>query len=482
MNRRGAAAVTALLIVVGLLLAACSSGEGHPGVRGGRAAPSASSSPATTGTAAPLQSASAPHPLGAKWDWARVGQFSPYLRATGGGQTFYELVWCDVEQTQGTRDWSRVDRVAQQSINLGYQLALKIRVGTCWATGGRGEFVRGAKGKTESAMPQDMDLYTAFVRAAVQRYSAKGVHAYAVENEVNSPSMWAGSPEDLVRLVTAAATAIRGADPKASVVDPGISSTAYGIGIVSWLLGQGRDDEAVEAYRRYYVRRFPVRRSELPAVSDVGQLREVLKSDQARRNLAYLAAARDLALRRVVDVRQLHFYEPWNNVPLLLEYLRTQLPAGMPIEAWEVGLFWADGAPGDEARADEVVKVTTGLLAGGVRQVTWLPLAFDPTGRHSDEPRYGLLDPDGSVRASGQAFRSLAEISGGATVRGVHSAKLVGAAFGRAGGTTFVVWSSNGSTVPVSVSPASAGPAGTVLQPVRSGYVEVGTRATVIEV
>jgi hypothetical protein len=59
---------------------------------------------------------------------------------------------------------------------------LKLRVGTCWATGGSAQYERGSKGKTESLMPADLAAYRAWVRSAVTRYSAKGVNAYAIEN------------------------------------------------------------------------------------------------------------------------------------------------------------------------------------------------------------------------------------------------------------------------------------------------------------
>src|SRR5687767_5783340 len=43
----------------------------------------------TTG-AAGLQS-----PMGAKWDWGRFTEFSPFLTSVSGGRTYYEVVWCD---------------------------------------------------------------------------------------------------------------------------------------------------------------------------------------------------------------------------------------------------------------------------------------------------------------------------------------------------------------------------------------------------
>jgi len=125
--------------------------------------------------------------------------------------------------------------------------------------GDRGGHLRGKKRNTASALPDDLNAHRAFIDAAVRRYTALGVHEYAVENEPNAANFWQGTPEQLERLVTVPAAAIRAADPKALVVDPGISSTAYGAAIAKRLVDQGHPEEAVAAYRRSYARRFPVR-------------------------------------------------------------------------------------------------------------------------------------------------------------------------------------------------------------------------------
>jgi hypothetical protein len=387
-------------------------------------------------------------PLGAKWDWSRVDSFTPFLKAVPDGATFYELVWCKVEPRSGARDWSEVDRVVHASQRLGYQMYLKIRVGSCWATDGRGGQVRGKKRKTASAMPVDLAVYRGFVGDAVRRYAAMGVHEYAIENEPNAANFWEGTPEELERLAVEAASAIRDADPRALVVDPGVSSTAYGVAIAKRLLDSGQAEAAVAAYQRYYARRFPVRRRNLPQVSDEAGLRAALNDERARTNLAFLQLADRLAADGVVDIRQLHFYEPWQNVSALLDYLRATLPPRFPIQAWEVGMFWVNGTDDPKARAAEAVKTVASLLAGGVRPVIWLPLAFDPGGRHIGEPRYGLLDPDGRVRPAGDAIRTMAAAAGqGDSVRDVRAASVSGVAFGDADSTMLVLWSDGQATV-----------------------------------
>jgi hypothetical protein len=432
------ARLLALVATLAVAVSACTAGRERP------------SSPTTLATQQPPSgqpSGGQPvereeGPLGAKWDWSRLDSFTPFLKGVPGGATFYELVWCKVEPRSGERDWSDVDRVVDASQRLGYQMYLKIRVGSCWATDGRGGHVRGKKRKTASAMPVDLAAYRGFVGDAVRRYAAMGVHEYAIENEPNAANFWEGTPEELERLAVEAAAAIRDADPKALVVDPGVSSTAYGVAIAKRLLESGQAEAAVAAYQRYYARRFPVRGRNLPQVRDEAELRAALDGEQARINLAFLQLADRLAANGVVDIRQLHFYESWQNVPALLDYLRATLPPRFPIQAWEVGMFWVDGNDDSKARADEAVKTVALLLAGGVRPVIWLPLAFDPGGRHTGEPRYGLLDPDGKVRPAGDAIRAMAAAAGrGGSVREARAASISGVAVGGADSTMLVLWS-----------------------------------------
>lgn len=460
-THRRRARFTVLLLALSLAAAACSGSHDGRSARGGaagqRSQGPAEESPGASGdlyTGPPASGA--PKPLGMKWDWQRVNSFAPYLQTLSGGSTFYEVVWCDVQpQPDGARDWSTPDRVATAGRKLGYSVFLHIRVGSCWATGGRGA-ERGRKNRTASAMPLDLDAYQAFVRATVERYSALGVHEYSVENEANGAGFWAGTAEQYDKLVRLAAGVIRSADPRAKVLDCGISSTAYGVGIADRLLQQGREADAVAAYQSYYGRRFPVRGRELPQVADVGELRAALAGDQSRRNLDFLAVDQRLAADRVIDAHQLHFYESWVNAPALLGYLHDVLPAGFPIEAWEVGEFWPDAPDDKQVQAAEVTKMTALLLGGGVRPVIWLPLSFSPGGRHDSEIRFGLLDPDGSTRPSGDAFARLAAAAEGASVRPVSAGAVAGVAFSRGDQSTLVLWSETGGTLPAPPMPGAA--------------------------
>ena len=428
--------------VAALLLAGCTSDR--------QPAPAPSVTlPATGGTTV----------FGAHWDWNRYDQFVPYLKKLRGSSTYHELSWCDVEKTQGSPDWSALDRIARRSRDLGISLDLKIRVGTCWATGGTAQHTRGRANKTESRMPLDMAAYQSFVRDLVTRYRPYGVTRYAIENEVNAAQYWAGNPQQYAELVRAAAQAVHAADPRARVADSGISSVAMGFGIVNRLLTAGRPADAVAAYRAYFARRIGTRGRQIPEVTDEAGLRAALDQPANDRNLAYLAATERLLDDGTVQVRQLHFYEHPDGLTPLLDYLAAETPAGVPIGAWEVGRF-DKAADADPALvAAEMTKVAARLAAGGITDVVWLPLAYNPDNRAGAEVRYGLLDPDGRERSAGAYLAQLAALARGATATPIDQDGLAGVAFSGRRGTSMVVWSP---AAPVEVKLPARSLAGTV--------------------
>ncbi|MEV7624951.1 hypothetical protein [Actinoplanes sp. NPDC089786] len=413
-----------------LLLAACTSDPAPPPPPPTSAAPAPAPAPSQKGRTV----------FGAHWDWNRYQQFEPYLRKLAGSSTYYELSWCDIEKTQGSPDWAPLDAIAAKSRDLGIHLDLKIRIGTCWATGGTAQHTRGEAGKTESRMPQDLAAYRTFVETLVKRYKPLGVTRYAIENEVNAQQYWAGTPEEYETLVRAAAEAVHAADPAAQVVDSGISSVAMGMGIADRLLEAGQNDQAVAAYTAYFARRVGTRGRQIPQVSDPAGLQKALGNQVNQRNLAYLAVTDKLLADKVVQVRQLHFYEHPDGVPPLLDLLKATTPAGVPISAWEVGRFEksADAAPA--VVADEMTKVTATLAAAGIVDVVWLPLAFNPGNRAGAEVRAGLLEPGGAERPAGAALAGLAGAGRGAVASPVAQDGLAGVAFS-GDGTRIVAWS-----------------------------------------
>jgi hypothetical protein len=383
-------------------------------------------------------------PIGAKWDWPRYNVFAPYLGTMTGGFTTYEVVWCNIEAEPGRWRWADVDKVVEQTRAMGISVGLKLRVGACWATTSGAINVRGKRGKTESVPPTDMTQYETFIRRAVKRYAPLGVHEWAIENETNSDAMWRGTIDEYVQLAQTASKNIHRIDPDAVVVDPGLSSSTDGIGVVAWLLDQGRADQALAAYNTYFARRTQSR-DQLPPAASLPALRAIMADSKATSALAWLEMDRRLLQEGVFDVRQVHFYETWVNVPVLMAWLSTQDPPRTPVEVWEVGQYWIDSTATDQSRAEEAVKTLVLFLGSGARRVVWLPLSYNPDGRNADEPRYGLVDPNGTVRPAGAAVADLTALARGADVTPVSRSGVQGVILTRGDVSSLILWTISGS-------------------------------------
>ncbi len=399
---------------------------------------------------APAVAAAASSPaLGTKTDWSRLGVMKQYLQSLGGGVTFYEVAWCDVEKQPGLLDWSNPDTVINQAQSVGFTTMIKIRVGQCnWITGKPPKYLRGKQQKTESSMPKDLHAYTTFVKQVVQRYSGQGVKEYAVENEVNSASFWDGTPEEYSRLVTVAARAIHNVDPQVKVVDGGISSTASGYGVAERLLQLGRTQTAIDSYNQYFSRRIGTRGEQIVSVDNEVQLRHALDSEQGKRNLEFLKATNHLVAAHVVDVRQVHFYEDWSALPALLDYLDAVTPAGTPLEMWELGSFLGTSQLSEAQRNADLVKAIAIALSVGVSKVIWLPLNVDPAS--GDDRLYGLLSARGTMQAASVAFAALSHAARGGTPVAIKDSGIVGLAFDKGSHSTAFIWS-DCAPVPVSL-------------------------------
>jgi hypothetical protein len=427
-------ATRVLVVTVLCLSAACSGSEGQPAQSATTHQPLAPSSVYPTAPKGVVG-----QPLGAKWTWdSSFTAMQPYLQLLSGGSTWYEVVLCNVEPKSGQFDWDAVDSVVDRARQLGISTMLKIRVGRCWATGGTAKYRRGVADITESAMPLDIGTYTDFVQQVVRRYSPLGVDEFAVENEINSASFWDGTPSQYATLATAAAGAIHAADPKAYVVDAGISSVASGYSVVDALLESGRTDEALQAYDLYYARRFGTRTDNpIEPVNDVSGLQAAMETDYAKSNLAFMATINQLTSDHVFQVRQVHFYEQSSALPYLMSYLAANTPTTVPLQVWELGTYLDNPTMTDAQLTDEVVKSTMTALAEGATKVVWLPLADNPSGRVG-ESLDGIVSSAGQPQASGDAYAAVAAAAEGGAVVPLSCDGLVGAAFHGSPDTAFV--------------------------------------------
>ncbi|MFI9553896.1 hypothetical protein [Nonomuraea endophytica] len=395
-------------------------------------------------TAASPAAPPARHLFGLKWNsYDTPTRYGEAISAYSGGSSFHDIVWCAVERTPGRQDWNLEDRAVDNILGRGYEVLIRIRIGSCWASG------RPASGRARIAAshpPADLARYERFVGGLVARYARKGVHLYAVENEIDAATSWAAAPAAYRAVAMAGTRAIRRADPGARVADPGLSSSTYGVAVARARLAQGRPGEALAVYRDFYRRR---PNSRYPAAADAAGLRRALAAPAAQRALAAHGTVFELDRAHVFDTYQLHYYDHWSLAAAVVDYVRG---AGLPVEAWEVGSFWPDGYD-PAAHGVETAKLITELLAGGVRRLVYLPLYHSPGAIARTETWRALHDADGRPRPARtvlDAFRTYA--SGPWKTPGSGSWKrltgLRGGTSVQAGRTVLVTWSDTGGTLP----------------------------------
>lgn len=424
------AVVTALGALVVVTLAGC---RADP--------PSPAGTPGAASRPVPTQGTLPQGALGLKWGWAQTDDVRAQVDALSGGATFHELSWCAVEGPAGQRDWRPVDRALQHAQRTGYELMLKLRTGSCSLTGQT--LTSGHPRKSPSVVPADTARYLAFVRETASRYAPLGVRTFAIENEIDAENFWGPAPERYAEIAPLVADAVRDAAPGVHVIDSGLSSSAYGAIVPDALLSAGRPDRALSWYREFHRLRHSGGRSRFPAVADAEQLRRVLDSPRARRAVEAWRVTVELAQRGVFDAYQLHWYEPSVALPEALALLREQLPAALPVEAWEFGLAWPGEGYEPEAHGAEIAKTLWTLVGTGVQRAVYLPVQHDPGGAFPDEIWRGLLDAAGRPRPAATVLNDFAALlrDGAVDWRAVLDDRLRGLELSDGAETTALVWS-----------------------------------------
>lgn len=343
--------------------------------------------------------------LGLKWNTFLTPPLT-FAADIGWGQTFTEVEWCAVRDLAPARQFGPTDRAVQQARGLGFETMIKLRVGDC--TGGA-EVRDPAEGldKHPSTYPDDPERYRAWITTMVRRYQPQGVRAWAIENEVDAANFWSGTGEDYVATVELAAGAVKAADPNATVLDAGISSTGYGVAVSGDLLDAGQEQEALARYQAYYARRHGGAGARFPAAESVADLRRVLADDRAVKAREMVAATWRVVNSGAVTAYQLHYYEDPRQLPALLQYIDNHLQAQIPIEAWEIGVAWPGGDYSAAAHAQDVARLLATLLGRRISPVVYLPLAFTPRAGKEEIFR-GLVSPDGAVLEPGRVFARFA--------------------------------------------------------------------------
>jgi hypothetical protein len=130
-----------------------------------------------------------------------------------------DLSWADI-QWDGPDQylWNRFDRVVAAARSHHLQVLATIAYTPPWA--------RQPGCSTPSCPPADPARFADFARLAAARYAPLGVHQWEVWNEPNGGGFWIprADPAAFTKLLVTTAAAIKGVDPKATIVLGGLAA------------------------------------------------------------------------------------------------------------------------------------------------------------------------------------------------------------------------------------------------------------------
>jgi hypothetical protein len=164
-------------------------------------------------------------------DAATLGNDLDAIRAVGSRWIRIDINWAVIQAGgPSSYNWAPFDRVVQGATQRGINVLGIIAYTPGWAR----------PAGTNSHYGANPAQFAAFVSAAVQHYSALGVHAYEVWNEPNISAFWGPKPNPVAytNLLKAAYGEIKAADPQATVLSGGTApanSDGTNYAPVDWL-------------------------------------------------------------------------------------------------------------------------------------------------------------------------------------------------------------------------------------------------------
>lgn len=321
-------------------------------------------------------------------------QLYQYLPQLGASWTFTGILWEDIEPEQDVWTFEKADQIIHKAQSNNITVIVKIRTGTCWAT----------KNKTDpktSSPPESLEDYADFVYTVVDRYK-EYVDYWGVENEMNSKQFWNGTLEEYNQIIETAYAIIKEVDPSAQVLDSGLASMTYGTCIAREFYEQGDTDKALRFFNEYYKRRGL-------SVSSEQELKEVIYAEDAETVYTIMM---DHFTNPYYDVYQLHYYEDYQLLDEVIQFIKKHVPEEKPIFAVEMGYACVDdGSYNTTDHGEDTVKLMVSLLAEGIFVQIYLPLIdLDEDGR---EVWRGLVSPDKEKRPALYGYHTVTALLAG---------------------------------------------------------------------
>jgi hypothetical protein len=132
-----------------------------------------------------------------------------------------DIDWSAVESEQSQLNWDYPDKIFNEAAAHGMNVVAVLAFSPSWAN--KATTIPWAP--TSYARPGDPESFANFARVAAQRYAARGVRTWEIWNEPNTRKFWRPNvdADQYGELFRAAASAIRGIDPKATLLIGGLA-------------------------------------------------------------------------------------------------------------------------------------------------------------------------------------------------------------------------------------------------------------------
>ena len=151
-------------------------------------------------------------------DQAGVDKTMDMIKATNVSAVRLMIPWAGVEATQGTLDWSSIDKTVNSAAARNIAVVGMVNSTPRWAVVSGGQYL--------SSRPASPAAYADFVAKFVARYAGK-VAAVEIWNEPNSVTFWTPAPDP-----AAYTELLKAAYPKVKAVDPSVVVVSAGLGAI----------------------------------------------------------------------------------------------------------------------------------------------------------------------------------------------------------------------------------------------------------
>ena len=131
-----------------------------------------------------------------------------------------DVDWSAVEPRRGKLQWEQTDLLVNEAVAHNMNVQVMLGFTPAWAQ------PVGAKSLSDPrfSRPKDLTAFANFAKLAAERYAPLGVRSWEIWNEPNTNKFWPVRPDanEYGKVFRAAATSIRGVDPRATLLIGGL--------------------------------------------------------------------------------------------------------------------------------------------------------------------------------------------------------------------------------------------------------------------